>query len=209
MKAYWGSGGISPCILNFGTTWRWVVSFMPQPIYPQGKSPWYPLDRRLGGASEQAWTWWWGEKFPTLPGQQSPIIQPLSSVVYSVISFTAIHLYLQSYECHGKWGKVAKDTSENYMYSKGNRELPGALTGDQGLSTLGMGHRESWVGGAKEWKRAGVHVCVCVCIVKFAKQDAPVEVAFYIGGGLLVNICKSHDSSVGIAIRLWAGGLGF
>jgi len=22
---------------------------MPQPLYPQGKSPWYPLDRRLGG----------------------------------------------------------------------------------------------------------------------------------------------------------------
>jgi hypothetical protein len=26
-----------------------VASFTPQPLYPQGKSPWYPLDRRLGG----------------------------------------------------------------------------------------------------------------------------------------------------------------
>jgi len=26
-----------------------VVSFMPWSLYPQGKSPWYPLDRRLGG----------------------------------------------------------------------------------------------------------------------------------------------------------------
>jgi hypothetical protein len=26
-----------------------VVSFMPQPLYPQGKSPWYLLGRRLGG----------------------------------------------------------------------------------------------------------------------------------------------------------------
>jgi len=26
-----------------------VVSFTPQLLYPQGKSPWYPLDRRLGG----------------------------------------------------------------------------------------------------------------------------------------------------------------
>jgi hypothetical protein len=24
------------------------MSFMPQVLYPQGKSPWYPLDRRLG-----------------------------------------------------------------------------------------------------------------------------------------------------------------
>jgi hypothetical protein len=26
-----------------------VVSFTPRPLYPQGKSPLYPLDRRLGG----------------------------------------------------------------------------------------------------------------------------------------------------------------
>jgi hypothetical protein len=25
-----------------------VVSFVPQPLYPQGKIPWYPFDRRLG-----------------------------------------------------------------------------------------------------------------------------------------------------------------
>jgi hypothetical protein len=25
-----------------------VVSFTNRPLYPQGKSPWYPLDRRLG-----------------------------------------------------------------------------------------------------------------------------------------------------------------
>jgi hypothetical protein len=24
-----------------------VVSFTPQPLYPQGQSPWYPLDRRF------------------------------------------------------------------------------------------------------------------------------------------------------------------
>jgi len=24
-----------------------MVSFTPLPLYPQGKSPWYPLDRRL------------------------------------------------------------------------------------------------------------------------------------------------------------------
>jgi hypothetical protein len=27
----------------------WLVSFTPQPLYPQGKSPWYPVDKRLGG----------------------------------------------------------------------------------------------------------------------------------------------------------------
>jgi hypothetical protein len=49
-KAYWGSGGIAPHILDLSTRWRLVVSFMPQLLYPQGKSPWYPLDRRLVGS---------------------------------------------------------------------------------------------------------------------------------------------------------------
>jgi hypothetical protein len=43
-----GSGGIAPRILNLGTRWRRVVSFTLRPIYPQGRSSRYPLDRRLG-----------------------------------------------------------------------------------------------------------------------------------------------------------------
>jgi hypothetical protein len=31
-----------------------VVSFTPRPLYPQGKSPWYPLDRRLGGSQSRS-----------------------------------------------------------------------------------------------------------------------------------------------------------
>jgi hypothetical protein len=30
-----------------------VVSFMPLPLYPRGKSPRYPLDRRLGGPQSE------------------------------------------------------------------------------------------------------------------------------------------------------------
>jgi len=39
MKAYWGSGGLSPCILNIGI----------EPLYSRGRSPRYPLDRELCG----------------------------------------------------------------------------------------------------------------------------------------------------------------
>jgi hypothetical protein len=49
MKTYWGSGGIAPRIVDFGTRWRWVVSFTHRPLYPQGKNRRHPLDRRLGG----------------------------------------------------------------------------------------------------------------------------------------------------------------
>jgi hypothetical protein len=44
MKTYWGSGGVTTRILNFGTTWRWVVSFTPRPLCPR-----YQSDRRLDG----------------------------------------------------------------------------------------------------------------------------------------------------------------
>jgi hypothetical protein len=34
----------------------WVVSFTPRPLYPQGKSPWKPLDRRPGGPQSRSWS---------------------------------------------------------------------------------------------------------------------------------------------------------
>jgi hypothetical protein len=40
--------------LDLGSRQIWVVSFMPWPLYLQGKSPRYPLDSRLGGAQSQS-----------------------------------------------------------------------------------------------------------------------------------------------------------
>jgi hypothetical protein len=37
-----------------GTSWRWVVIFTPRPVYPRGKSAWYPLYRRLGGPQSRS-----------------------------------------------------------------------------------------------------------------------------------------------------------
>jgi hypothetical protein len=45
----WGSGCIDPYFLDVVTSWRWVVSFTPRPLYSRGKSIRYPIDRRLGG----------------------------------------------------------------------------------------------------------------------------------------------------------------
>jgi len=53
MKIYRGSGGIAPWIPDRGIRWRWVVSFTLWPLYSQGKSPQYLLDRRLGGPQSQ------------------------------------------------------------------------------------------------------------------------------------------------------------
>ena len=40
-------------ILNLGTQWRWEVSRKWWPLYPQGKQPWLPLNRRLIGYLSQ------------------------------------------------------------------------------------------------------------------------------------------------------------
>jgi hypothetical protein len=44
-----GEWRYSSTILDHGTRWRWVISFTPRLLYPWGKRPRYPLDRRLGG----------------------------------------------------------------------------------------------------------------------------------------------------------------
>jgi hypothetical protein len=51
---------------------------MPWPLYPQGKSPWYPLDRRLGGP--QRWSGYGGKEKNSqpLPGLEPPIIQTIA-----------------------------------------------------------------------------------------------------------------------------------
>jgi hypothetical protein len=54
MEAYWGSGGVAPRILDPGTTWRRVATFTQRSLYPQGKSPWYPLNMRLGGPQRRS-----------------------------------------------------------------------------------------------------------------------------------------------------------
>jgi len=45
----WVSGNTAPSILNLGTTCRWVVRFMTQPLYPQ-----YPLGGRLRGPQSRS-----------------------------------------------------------------------------------------------------------------------------------------------------------
>jgi hypothetical protein len=52
MKAYWGSIGIAPLILNFGLRWRWLSS-LPGRFIP-GKEHWYPFYRRLSGTQSRS-----------------------------------------------------------------------------------------------------------------------------------------------------------
>jgi hypothetical protein len=43
-----------PMFFDLITSWRWVVSFTPRPLYFQVKRPLYPLDRRLDGPQSRS-----------------------------------------------------------------------------------------------------------------------------------------------------------
>jgi hypothetical protein len=79
MKAYWGVEVLLHSFFVFATRWKWVVSFTPWPLYPQGKSPWYPLDKRMGGPQSRgpdAVVKW---KIPNHRRDSNPpIIQPVA-----------------------------------------------------------------------------------------------------------------------------------
>jgi hypothetical protein len=55
------------------------------PLYPQGRSLWYPLGRRLGGLQSRSW---WGDEKNSqpLPGLEPPIIQPVAQRYTTEIS---------------------------------------------------------------------------------------------------------------------------
>jgi hypothetical protein len=40
-----GIKGIPPCLPYPGIPWRWVLSFMLQPLFNRGKTPWYLLHK--------------------------------------------------------------------------------------------------------------------------------------------------------------------
>jgi len=50
---------------------------MPWPLYPQGKSPWYPLDRRLGEPQSRSGCGSEEKKFPTPVGNRTLVVQPV------------------------------------------------------------------------------------------------------------------------------------
>jgi hypothetical protein len=76
MKTNWGSGDLAPRILDLGTRWRWVVSFTPRPLYPQGNSPCYLLDRRLSGPQNRSGR---GEEKNSQPPPGIEPLEPWSS----------------------------------------------------------------------------------------------------------------------------------
>jgi hypothetical protein len=74
-----------------------VGSFTPRPLYPRGKCPWYPLDRRLGGHQSQSGRR--GEKKildPTVPVLSRGLaLRTPEASLFSPTSFSPLFVFLQ------------------------------------------------------------------------------------------------------------------
>jgi hypothetical protein len=72
-----GEGRYSSTILYLGTRCRSVVSFTPRPLYPRGKNPRYPLDRRLGWPQSRSGRYG-NEKKRAPAGNRTPAVEPVA-----------------------------------------------------------------------------------------------------------------------------------
>jgi hypothetical protein len=77
---------IAPRIPDIGSRWSWVVIFTPQPLYSQGKGPWYPLDRTLGGHQRQSGRGGEEKNSKLLPEFEPPIIHAVAQRYTSELS---------------------------------------------------------------------------------------------------------------------------
>jgi hypothetical protein len=121
VKAYWVSGGISSRI-----RWTWVVSFTPRSLYPQGKRPWYSLDRRLCGRQSRSGRGGEEKNSQTLPSLEPPIIQPVAQRYTTELSrlfkfiLNTLHLpvmyYLVIILCHRY--RLASHTQNTKLYTR-------------------------------------------------------------------------------------------
>jgi hypothetical protein len=72
---------------DLGTGWKWVASFTPRPLHLHGKSPCYPLDRRLRGPQSRSGR---GEDKNSQPRRESntrtPIVRLLDKTTWKITS---------------------------------------------------------------------------------------------------------------------------
>jgi hypothetical protein len=79
-----------------------VVSFTARPLYPQRKSPWYPLDRKLGGPQSRS-----GRGGEEKNSQPPPVTEPQNS------DRPARSPELYRLSCHGSIEVVSQSVSQS------------------------------------------------------------------------------------------------
>jgi hypothetical protein len=100
MNAYWGCGGISPPIVWPRRQWSWMFRFTPQPLYPQGKIPWYKFDTRVGRPQSPSGSGGEEKNSQPLPGLEPPDHPVRSPALYRrAIPPPFLLCYKSKYHC--------------------------------------------------------------------------------------------------------------
>jgi hypothetical protein len=73
-----GSGSIATSISKLGTRLRSVITFTAQSLYLRGKSPHYPLSRRLSGPQSRSGRGEKRKKIPPPAENRIPVDQPVA-----------------------------------------------------------------------------------------------------------------------------------
>jgi hypothetical protein len=93
----WGSECIDARFPHLNTSWRWAVNFTTWPLYPRGKSPQYPLDRKLHRSQIRS-GWIGGIKIldPAVTRTPTTWLSSPSPVAFwaGIIRFMASYLFL-------------------------------------------------------------------------------------------------------------------
>jgi hypothetical protein len=84
-------------------------------LHPKGRSPWYPLDRRVGGPQSRSGLGGEEIKSQPLPGLEPPIIQPVAQRYTTELSRpTVIHEWHISAELARLLCLIAPETNSRY-----------------------------------------------------------------------------------------------
>jgi hypothetical protein len=123
-----------------------VVSFTPRALYPQRKSPWYPLDGRLGGSQSRS-----GRGGEEKNSQPTPRIEPENP------DHPARSPALYRLSCHGSY---SVHVHVLFILVTGTRlaEEPSEIWHIIIVSNLGDGNIGGWGGGGKVAIQHGCHL---------------------------------------------------
>jgi len=106
-------GGVD-VFFDLGTRWRWLPIFTSRPLYPQDKTPLYPLVRRLGGLQSRS-----GHDVEEENSQPPPGIEPRSSDRPARSQLLVIFMYIFCKEIHNEIGFVKEriQTIKTFIYT--------------------------------------------------------------------------------------------
>jgi hypothetical protein len=131
MKAYWGSTGTDPFILNLYATWSRVVKFTPQAFTP-GDEPRYPLGRRLYGPHMRSGRFGGEKNLLYLGIHIRPVARPMNTVgaaagTAGACIYIRLYMYMMMYYTYTVCVCVYKRKSSLCQEHKINTQLHKAL----------------------------------------------------------------------------------